>query len=456
MRINHNISAQLANVNLKKVDRKLSSALEKLSSGYKITKAADDSAGLAISNKMRAQIRSLDQASRNSEDGQSIIQTAEGALSEVESILQRIRELAVQTANGTYTLEDRKAAQAEADTLMDEIDRIASTTEFNGKGLLDGSSQRVSIYSETGFSTIDMSSSVKQGTYKFTVDTAPSAASSSVTIAVPATGSTIYKINGESITIEATDTLEEALAKVSEVCDALGIDAQKDNGAADTLNLTTRILGEDQYISVQTPADTEPVIRRGEDAKITLGDGFADTATVRYMENGGVSVCDVSGFKMEFSIDSDANTAGEKELRVFDAGAMQIQIGANESQDISIEFPRVDCETLMLRNKEGDNIVNINYQDGAERSITVMDNAIRRVSEVRTDLGAYQNRLESTTASLDVSSENMTESMSRIIDTDMAAGMTEYTQQSVLSQAATSILAQANNRPQQILSLLQG
>ena len=131
MRINHNISAQLANVSLKKSETNISLSLEKLSSGYKITKAADDSAGMAISNKMRTQIRALDQASRNAEDGNSMIQTADGALSEVHSILQRIRELGVQAANDTYTIDDRNSAQQEIDQLMDEIDRIAKTTEFN-------------------------------------------------------------------------------------------------------------------------------------------------------------------------------------------------------------------------------------------------------------------------------------------------------------------------------------
>ena len=139
MRINHNISAQLTNVSLKKVDNKVSASLERLSTGYKINKAADDSAGMAISNKMRTQIRALDQASRNSADGDSIIQTAEGAMSEIENILQRIRELGVQAANGTLALKDRKAVQDEVDELMDEVDRIADTTQFNGKGLLDGS-----------------------------------------------------------------------------------------------------------------------------------------------------------------------------------------------------------------------------------------------------------------------------------------------------------------------------
>ena len=142
MKVNHNITAQIANINLKKDERRVATSLERLSSGYKITKAADDSAGMAISNKMRTQIRALDQASRNAEDGQSIVQTADGALNEITAMLQRVRELSVQAANDTYTIDDRNSAQKEVDQLLDEIDRISSTTEFNGKKLLDGSSSR--------------------------------------------------------------------------------------------------------------------------------------------------------------------------------------------------------------------------------------------------------------------------------------------------------------------------
>ena len=163
MRINHNVTAQLANINLKKTNKRLTSSLESLSSGYKINSAADDSAGLAISNKMRTQIRALDQASRNAEDGTSIIQTAEGALSEVAALLQRMRELSVQAANDTNTLEDRDAIQVEVDKLLDEIDRIGSTTEFNGNGLLDGSFTRVVTYDTNGLSTLFLSEEVKAG-----------------------------------------------------------------------------------------------------------------------------------------------------------------------------------------------------------------------------------------------------------------------------------------------------
>ena len=186
MRINHNVTAQLANINLKKTNKRLTSSLESLSSGYKINSAADDSAGLAISNKMRTQIRALDQASRNAEDGTSIIQTAEGALSEVAALLQRMRELSVQAANDTNTLEDRDAIQVEVDKLLDEIDRIGSTTEFNGNGLLDGSFTRVVTYDTNGLSTLFLSEEVKAGEYELTIN--QKATSATLNATFPATG----------------------------------------------------------------------------------------------------------------------------------------------------------------------------------------------------------------------------------------------------------------------------
>ncbi|MDE6616508.1 MAG: hypothetical protein K2K35_08060 [Lachnospiraceae bacterium] len=214
MKINHNITAQIANVNLKKDERRVSASLEKLSSGYKITKAADDSAGLAISNKMRTQIRALNQASRNSEDGQSIVQTADGALNEVAAILQRIRELAVQNAKDTYTVDDRASSQNEIDQLLDEIDRISSTTEFNGKGLLDGSSSRTVTSNIDGIQALKASTEVPAGEYMFSVNAAPQpAVAEDIEYTIPG----ILYLNNTTIEFEEGDTDEMAESKILDV-----------------------------------------------------------------------------------------------------------------------------------------------------------------------------------------------------------------------------------------------
>lgn len=445
MRINHNISAQLANVSLKKSDNRLTAALERLSTGYKINKAADDSAGLAISNKMRTQIRALDQAGRNAADGDSVIQTAEGGLIEITSILQRVRELAVEAANDTYTLDDREAAQKEIDQMLSEIDRISTTTEFNGKSLLDGSSSRTIMSNSLAVNPLSASMEVTRGTYEVTVDALPEKAELTYSFA----GMENVYINGNEVFLPTDE--KEAISTIIEACDAMNIDVSGTSLGA--LKLTTKATGLAQRIQIN---DETPVY--GKDAMITLGGGnpgFTPANEYNYFATGGfIKIVGNDGFEMQ--VDVLKAKAGESStIRVEDAGYMELQIGANEHQTLNVDFAGIDCLTLGLRDSEGTNLVNACSQHGATTMIAILDDAIVTVSSARSALGAYQNRLESTQNSLDVSSENLTDAMSRIMDTDMAEAMTEYTQLSVLTQAATSMLTQANNRPQEIMNLLQ-
>lgn len=458
MRINHNITAQLANTNLKRADRSMTSALQSLSSGYKINKAADDSVGLAISNKMRTQIRSLEQASRNADDGQSIIKTADGSLAEIQSVVQRMRELSVQAANDTNVLEDRASMQKELDSLMDEIDRIASTTEFNGKGLLDGSSSRAVTSTSYMFDVISVSDSVKAADYSIALTAKATPAEATVSYSIPTSGISTFSINGETITVESTDTDDDVRQKVLDVCNLMEINVSAGD-LANSFKLTTNATGSIQSISYRSVGDDETSVVKGSDVKVTLSDNGADllTSSIAYHGNGEtVTISDNSGFEMKVRIDVSGNVGDTSALHVYDGGSMQIQIGANEHQDIRIDFPELSCNSLGFREVDGDNIANVCSQNGAQNAITIFGDALSQISEYRSRLGAFENRLETTAASLDVSGENMTDAMSRIMDTDMATAMTEYTKDSVLSQAATSILAQANNRPQQIMSLLQG
>ena len=272
MRINHNISAQMANVNLKKTDSRLSASLERLSSGYKINKAADDSAGMAISNKMKAQIRALDQASRNSEDGQSIIETAEGAMGEIENILQRIRQLSVQTANGTYALEDREAAQKEVDQLLDEIDRITTTTEFNGTPLLDGSAARTFASSNINVKPVYASMEVEKGDYNLKIDKIAQPAE--ITFALPQAPASI-SIENTTIEINESMSADAAMESIQSVCDRMNMDVER---KGDQVTIRTRTTGSLQKIDFADENGTKTTVR-GADAKLTLGEGFADTAT---------------------------------------------------------------------------------------------------------------------------------------------------------------------------------
>ena len=462
MKINHNISAQLANVNLKKTNDRLSLSMQKLSSGYKITKAADDSAGLAISNKMRTQIRALDRSAQNAEDGVSIIESADGALAEIHSVLQRVRELCVQNANDTYTLEDRETAQKEIDQLMDEVDRISSTTEFNGRSLFDGSASRTIASSVDGVNGVSVSMEATAGTYSIEVE--KNATYGKVDnilkgVTLPANDDKAISINGEGITINKGDTKADVEKKIVSACSNMNLSYDSATGT-----VTSNVAGDEHYVEVTFADGSKSGKVYGENAKVKLVKpqagqvGFTDNARLSVVGNN-VNIIDNDGFEMNVELPGGANAVTPKtkvDLTVYDAGYMTIQIGANEHQTLDMDFPTVSCDALSRRDQDGKDLVNVCTSYGASTGIALADSAIRQISSARAELGAYQNRLETTVSSLNVFQENMTESMSRIIDTDMASEMTEYTQLTVLQQASTSMLSQANNRPQTIMSLLQG
>lgn len=739
MRINHNISALKANNQLFRTNNQLDSSLEKLSSGFRINSAADDAAGLAISEKMRTQIAGLDQASRNASDGISVIQTAEGALIEVESMLQRMRELAVQSANGIYTTEDRNAIQAEIDQLSEEITRISETTEFNTMTLLDGNIDRKSYSSNTNVNLVSLSDNVDIGNYgikilqdaRQAVIVGNSTDFTGTTTNYKFTEKGTININGESVKIEIDDTMDEVFTKIRDACDKVGVNVfavspdnvdkpststnlemagytSKELEAGDHLVFVSGDYGSNQKIDIfcdnEELCDILGLTKKGAsatgyDAKATLdleNTQFSNTATVsikgnkvtvsdrndfkmifeanpgtvgseytdarikssndhilasfppntvtvgnygvtitqdarqavlvgntvtaatigdtdrnitingvavtipadttitdaiglintalkgapdadgkypddkgitltaiasdtlpqdimddsydpaldatagystKTFENGnrllfvtsesgknanidisaiddelakvlGLSAGEVTGVDAKATITSkikkDGSTVGDdvttvvdgnkititdkdgtytyeiknddrvgtkftdktltnsnpKEatiavpstdviITVLDAGPMDLQIGANEGQTMSVRIPKVTPGTL------GIDKINIGTADGAQEAIGLLDDAINQVSAIRSKLGAYQNRLEHTISNLDVSSENMTEALSRIEDVDMAEEMANYTQKNVLAQAGTSMLAQANQRPQTILALLQ-
>jgi flagellin len=526
MRINHNISALKANNQLARTNKLLDASLKRLSSGYRINSAADDSAGLAISEKMKTQIAGLEQASRNALDGISVIQTAEGALIEVEAMLQRMRELAVQSANGIYTAEDRDAIQAEIDQLNEEITRISETTEFNTMTLLDGNIDRKSYSSNNRVSLVSLSDTVAIGDYgvditqdarqaviigdqmDFLYDSATDPTSPALRkIKSSETGS--ININGETVKLEEGDTIEEVFQKLRDACDNVNINVFTVNPALITagtepstsdnhetagysiqpltndyaLAFVSRDYGSNQKIQLfcdnqnicnllglsisgaqATGVDAAAQLRINSATEKSL---FENTATISISGNK-VKVSDRNDFSMIFEVQpgtvgteftdytiggpAASHTGGTTQtvyVSVLDAGPMDLQIGANEDQTMSVRIPKVDPKTL------GIDKINIGTAEGAQEAIELLDEAINNVSAIRSKLGAYQNRLEHSVSNLDVTGENMTESLSRIEDVDMAEEMAEYTQKSVLAQAGTAMLAQANLRPQTILTLLQ-
>lgn len=461
----------LASSHLNWTQDKITTSLERLSSGYRINKAADDAAGMAISQNMHAQIRGLQRASRNGADGISFIQTTEGALIEVENMLQRCRELSVQAANtGVNTLADREAIQKEIDSLMDEIDRLSSDTEFNTKSILDGTCCRQTSSNNIGVRVISMTDYVPLTTYSMTVDqeatqtTFTSGALGMAPTDVFTQKGTI-QINGEMIEIQEGETLEDAYAKIRDCCESMSIDVVPVNGGNETdlASATSLYFESNRYgakYQIEMTTDSPYLAARlgvnggttvqGQDAKVTIdtNSGFSKTATT-FIEGGRVTVSDRDGFCMIFDV-SEADPASTADVTVLDAGFVAIQIGANEGQTIDISIPPVTCESLGIQ------YCNVCTREGSQDAISKFNDAIEEVSAIRAKLGAYENRLDSATTSLDTTSQNLTEACSRIEDVDMSGEMTNFTQLSVLAQAGTSMLAQANNRPQTILQLLQG
>lgn len=363
MRINYNVSAMLANNALANNDSLLAKSMERLSSGLKVNHAKDNPAGLAMAKRMNAQVKGLSVANQNAGDGISVIETADGALTEVTSILQRINELSIKAANGIMSDGDRATVQEEVAQLKEEITRISESTEFNGQKLLNGE------FASKGF-TSDIN--VKVNSYS------------------TETAAKIYNIESLEIVAGADGKLEATV-----VC---------------------------------------PEFPQGY------------TTEVR---DNLVTFKDSDGFELTLEVPEATATYTDLEVDVTGVGSMRLQIGSNEGQVLEVEIPAVTLQNMGIED------IDVSTSEGALDSIERVDGALHYVSSVRGRLGAYQNRLESTENSLDITSENMTAAYSRLMDVDMAEEMTSYTTAQVLTQAGTSMLAQANERPSQVLQLLQ-
>lgn len=480
MKINRNMSAVVANRQLLRTENKLSISMGRLSSGYKINKAGDNPAGMAISSKMKAQIDGLDQAEANSDDGQSVLRIADGALNEVSNMLQRIRELSVQAANGTNSYSDRQSIQDEIDQLTQEVDRISTDTEYNKKTLLDGSANtRVYVsgthQDKTKFARsatrIDFSEEVLPGDYTVKVKTPAKQAEYKLDLSGlindPDFDGGTVSINGVGIDYEKGMSADDVYKQLMSVADEIGCKIEKDPNNAGVYNITADNKGSketltilmsdemahktglDQQGAVQNADDKSyKLVASGTDAEIELKDGFGSTV-ITNVEGNRVKITDKGGFSMDFLLSDDVQNGDTLTFDVTDVGAMTIQIGANQYQNMDVHIPEVSSESLYL------DTVNVAVNGGADKAISTMDAAIAKLSAIRSGIGAYTNRLEYASSSLAETQEDMTTAYSGLMDTDMASEMTEYTQQNILEQAAVSVLSQANDIPQQVLSLLQ-
>lgn len=582
MRINHNIQALNAYRNLNTTTNATSKSLEKLSSGLRINRAADDAAGLAISEKMRSQIRGLEMAERNSLDAISLIQTAEGALSSAHSILQRMRELSVQAANGTLEEDDRQVIQEEIDQLTFEIDRIAETTQFNQKKLFSSQKQ--------AFARIDSNevAYAGSGAWSGAITARPSEpakvmiefASGIGGLASGAVDGQTFEINGKIYEINISGTSVVTPGNIEVKIDSWG-GSGVDNTNALMTALEASIDKEDPLFSFsrtaaydsggtfiagklilsttqpmspfdvsEMPGSNENVITSLSGASFknpSTGSGVSTltasliSSTIRttelefeelpkagdslvldgltiYFGSGdlayasgsvtidvtasGTTVQDLLGeieTNFNTAVSSGAIQSGHSmsiktndtliistnrtndgssnglEFKLTDKDYESIkkyelsigfQIGANEGERLDLEFNVMDASSLGIGRTQDRQTatttgveaaagVDVSTASGAEKAITIIDNAIRLVSTERSKLGAMQNRLEHTTNNLQTATENLTASESRIRDLDMAKEMTQFTRNNILNQAGQAMLAQANQLPQGVLQLLQ-
>ncbi|QUI21456.1 flagellin protein [Vallitalea pronyensis] len=541
MRINHNMLAMNTHRQMGTTGVNQSKSMEKLSSGLRINRAGDDAAGLAISEKMRGQIRGLNQASRNAQDGISMIQTAEGALNETQSILQRMRELAVQSANGTNIEEDRDALQNEITQLKAEVDRIAETTEFNKQTLLKGD----------GGTTLQgigiAAASVGDLTGGADLSTTEATSTNTIGAAADATSSVVFNLNGQALTInfdaagtsgeashvgydvtqnsatvniDAAQTVDEtatglrdALQKVIDnntvlkgnyVVSGTGADvivsAVKGGafeGAAGNIALSTSggtdvfaggTAGPANVGTTTAPAQATRTLTMPADAVVAAGlegkgitiNGTAlefydatkgvykgdaqgidigGVATKAALTNAIVAQAKIDGVTLT-NVGDDlvvtatqggkaGNSIGTSDGGIQEEFKAEFQIGANQGQKMEINMNDMRGNALGIKD------VDISTTTGAQNAITTIEAALSKVSDERSKLGAFQNRLEHTIANLDTSAENLQASESRIRDVDMAKEMMEFTKNNILAQAAQSMLAQANQAPQGVLQLLR-
>ncbi|WHY33788.1 flagellin [Cytobacillus firmus] len=565
MRINHNIAALNTYRQLNSASTAQGKSMEKLSSGLRINKAGDDAAGLAISEKMRGQIRGLDMAAKNAQDGVSLLQTAEGALNETHDILQRMRELSVQSSNDTNTDADRESINTEINQLKEEIDRIGNTTEFNTKKLIDGSigqkklagSEKAAVISSalgketaavadaggaigTGLTagditslelkidganitvaldgdayaafddgssvkTQDMAAKMQEDINKAIAEYNKANDTNIANVSVTADSNSDGAISIKSGSVGATSTVEitanttsAALALTAD--DATNVTATGSEGilsasGAGNVNAIASLTGDDakmtftvdgKEIAIDFTYDGSDNLGNGTDATQTAvgslsagTDSISDVATalqtdlnnaianynksvptseqvadVKVSVKDGALVVESGSDKATSSIKFDNSEAAQllglaKQNSATQGGGVDFQIGANQTQTMKVTIEDMRTDALGIKD------IDLSNKAGAQEAITKINDAIEKVSTQRSNLGAFQNRLEHTINNLGTSSENLTAAESRVRDVDMAKEMMEQTKNSILSQAAQAMLAQANQQPQGVLQLLR-
>jgi flagellin len=494
LRINTNVTAYNALRNLGQTSAAVSTSIERLSSGLRINRASDDPAGLIISEGLRAQVDGLNQAISNAQDANNVIKTAEGALTEVNSLLRSVRQLAVHAANtGVNDVNAVQADQTQIKSAIESIDRIASQTQFGAKKLLDGTSGISASVIDTsrvggiyiggtygGVATQDgtVAISVNNAATRATATGTATYASVNATIATANGGSSgsggTIVLNGQSITVSGSDTVQTLIDKINNVAGTTGVSANFSaaNGSG-TIVLTQRNYGSNFKIVASESASLFTTGASGTNvsglnATVTVtawGNVNGAVTTVvstwsggRGAGDSGLRVTDTYGNSILLSELGNSTATSNQDVARVTAGALQFQVGANAGQSVSISLGNISTNNLGNTAVTGATLksVDVTTSTGADNALKILDEAISQVSVLRAQLGAFQkNTLEATTRFLGVGVENLSSSESQIRDTDVAKEVVSLTKNQILQQAGTSALAQANAAPQSVLSLLR-
>ena len=473
--INTNVASLNAQRNLTNSTSSLSRSFQRLSSGLRINGAKDDAAGLAISNRLTAQIRGLNQAVRNTNDGISLAQTAEGALGETQNILQRVRELSVQSANDTNSASDRESLQAEVEQLTAEINRIGETTTFNNNKILDGSFLGASFH--VGANSRET----------ITVNVADGRATSlgrqarndgSVVSAGVSIASGSLAVNGVSIrgTVAADDTVSTTLNDGSAVAKAAAInDSTKFTGVRAIVNksedgnnadITNGVLNSVDFIKVNGETITGITVQNGDadDTLVNAINAVADkTGVIASLNDASQLVLTAQDGR---NIEVTTSTVAAASITGLNSEVTGGSITLQAERQVTINNGTANINSgtgfgtgqgefiYGVNNANTVSTIDITSREGANLAIDIADVAIGQVSSIRADLGAVQNRLESTINNLNATAENLSAARSRILDADFASETAQFTRNQIIQQAGVSVLAQANQQPQVALSLL--
>lgn len=499
MVVQHNLTAMNSNRMLGITTGQQAKSSEKLSSGYRINRAADDAAGLSISEKMRKQIRGLDQASTNAQDGVSSVQTAEGALTEVHSMLQRMNELAVQASNGTNSVDDRQALQDEIDQLTTEIDRVAETTKFNEiyllKGDAHGATKNIYMQGHDAGLKGTFTDGAKEATFaidaleigdKYTIggkEYTIGGKKADVKTALQkelledpkvankyAQGAT-FSVNGETYTIN----VDNGTKAIKTIQNAEGLYAYEDQGTIKWAAVLTDVDGKGTDKSANAVKDVEKLLAEGDtvqagsstmkvmsDADATAGVDSTDSSVITAVKAYSLIANELTAANNIGAVDGKAKVTdnGDGTFKIAKgfatvAGTLSFNLHVGADADMTNKIT-VDVESM---GAAGLGVKGLNVKDttglAATYAVDAIGDALAKVSAQRSALGAVQNRLEHTIDNLDNIVENTTAAESRIRDTDMAEEMVEYSKNDILAQAGQSMLAQSNQATQGVLALLQ-